>query len=119
MIYLSLAVNLIVIIVAILAVRSERQRAERYLDREAARVDELTLQAREREDQLLNRIQEPKQAAARSMTEQAGPIAPGHISAFDDVALAEYEQNIHKLELSTRELVEQYDGSADPEPVPA
>jgi hypothetical protein len=54
-------------------------------------------QAAKREDALLNRIQAPQLAVAQSATEQAGPVEPGHISAFDDVALAKFELERDRL----------------------
>lgn len=106
-----IATNLITLALLLAAVATARRdvRAER------ARGDELLRAARSREDQLLNRIQAPSAASAQSMTEQVGPLEPAHISAFDDGALAEYEQNRRKLEVDTRALIEEYEAGVGAE----
>jgi hypothetical protein len=58
--------------------------------------------AREREDQLLNRIQAPQIAVAQSLPHSD---EPGYISSFDDEALADYERERQRLVADTAELV--------------
>lgn len=60
--------------------------------------------AAEREG-LLNRIQAPHQAAAQSLTADAAPLQPAHISPFDDEAVAEYEAERDRLMRETQELI--------------
>lgn len=98
MTYLFFAVNMITL--ALLAGLYVSTRRELVAERDRAYA---------REDTLLNRIQAPQQAAVQSMTEQAGPIVPAYVSAFDDEALAEFEQGRERLEAETRALVERYD----------
>jgi hypothetical protein len=108
MIYLLFALNIITLALLVLLHRSSRR--ELAVERDAARS---------REDQLLNRIQAPQQAAIQSMTKQAGPLEPGHVSAFDDEAMAEYESRRSQLMVDTRALIEQYDSSLEQEPAAA
>lgn len=84
MIYLSL-------FFAVLALYAwERRSFELRLDRERD-------SARAREDELLNRIQAPAVAVARSLPPDEGP---GFISSFDDEALAQLEEDRTRLRLA-------------------
>ncbi len=94
MIYLALAFNFVIIVLAVVAVVACRRDVRTERDRAYAR-----------EDSLLNRIQKPQLAAAQSLTEQAPPQRPAYISAFDDEAAAQYEQERDRLMLETHALV--------------
>lgn len=108
MIYFSLAFNIILIVVAIAVVavyRLDAARERQIAHFERDRHERLLSDSRQREDKLLNRIAAPQVTAAQSITEQLGPQQPVHISAFDDEAVAEYENARDELLQSTRDLV--------------
>lgn len=93
MIYALVATNLAWAAFAAFLVSRGLTAFKRYVALQDAREDTLRDKSREREDQLLNRIQAPQIAVAQSLPDEE----PMYIPAFDDETLAREEAERFKI----------------------
>jgi hypothetical protein len=111
--------NLVTLAMLVGLSRVSRQEIRYERERAADREDLLYEQKREREDQLLNRIQAPQPAVSQSLT-QLGDVdtsVPVYISSSaDDEQWEDYEDQKRQLEVSTRDLITTVLGDTAPNP---